>query len=452
LHANYNWDPLVEWVEKGGKLLSSLWEPSSAFFRAMGAQRVESFDEPLRVYSWRPDHQLFTSPNGVPSPLVPKEESGWRDNGDRMRPLEGAVAYAGFSREPRADEGATILANNGHTLINGFLFDDFAGIDSDDDGKDDIVEYVENQIHFLLAPAPPPPPPLPCQVHLTANEEARAHIDAGEILPAERQYRIEVPAGAKVLGIALQGAGNIDMHVRAGSAVQTGGTKLNPTIVADFSLVSPDGSEFIVIRDPKPGYYCIAVENKESTAQEFTLIATPITALEEISADELGQPIPGQIDLSQGLLPLLASYLRTEAGALALIQYKVDVPEAVKTLGVRLDTLGKSAKLHIRYGKPVEIADGKVLADLSVSSATEAAVLISGSLLKPGTYYIAIEGLEPPQEFTLTVSFGLPFAQEVIPGSHHSRQEHHLHHLDKDRRAGAGLLSACPGPFSSACS
>jgi hypothetical protein len=238
-------------------------------------------------------------------------------------------------------------------------------------------------------------------------------IDAGEILPAERQYRIEVPAGAKVLGIALQGAGNIDMHVRAGSAVQTGGTKLNPTIVADFSLVSPDGSEFIVIRDPKPGYYCIAVENKESTAQEFTLIATPITALEEISADELGQPIPGQIDLSQGLLPLLASYLRTEAGALALIQYKVDVPEAVKTLGVRLDTLGKSAKLHIRYGKPVEIVDGKVLADLSVSSATEAAVLISGSLLKPGTYYIAIEGLEPPQEFTLTVSFGLPFAQEV---------------------------------------
>lgn len=413
-YSRYDWGPLIEWVENGGKLISSLWEPSSAFFRAMGAERVESFDEPLRVYSWRPDHPLFTKPNEVPSPLVPREESHWRDNGDKLKPTEGAIALAGFSREPEPDEGATILANNEHTLINGFLFDDFRGVDSDEDGKDDIVEYVENQIQLLLVPPPPPPPP--CQIHLMPNEEMRASIEAEGIPPPEGQYRIEVPAGAKVLGIALQGIGNIDMHIRAGGAVQTGGTKVNPTIVADFSLVSPDGSEFIVIRDPKPGYYCIAVENKEDMPQEFALIATPVMALDEVSPEELGQPIPGEIDLRQGLLPVLASYLRTEAGALGLIQYKVDVSQGTTTLGVRLDTLGKSARLHIRYGKPIEIADGKVAADLSVSSSTEAAVLISGSLLKPGTYYIAIEGLEPPQEFMLTVSFGSPFPEEVAPG------------------------------------
>lgn len=408
----HDWDPLIEWVTNGGRLISSLWEPSSAFFRAMGAERVESLDEPLRVYSWEPDHPLFTRLNDVPSPLVPAYDK-WIDNGDKLRPLEGAVAYAGFSREPSADEGATVLANGERTLLNGFLFSDFADIDSDEDGKDDIVEYVENQIEFLLAPPPPPPPP--CQIHLTPNQEARASLDAGAILPGESQYRIDVPAGAKILGIALQGMGNIDMHIRAGGSVQTAGTKINPTITADFSLVSPDGSEFIVIRDPKPGFYCIAVENKEGTAQEFTLIATSVTALDEISPDELGQPIPGEIDLSQGLLPVLASYLRTEEGALGLIQYKVEVPQGAATLGVRLETFGRSARLHIRYGKPVEIVDGEVAADLSVSSSAEAAVLISGNLLKPGTYYIAIEGLEPPQEFKLTVTFSSTFPEEVTP-------------------------------------
>lgn len=404
-YSRYDWDPLIEWVADGGKLISSLWEPSSAFLRALGAERVESFDEPSRVYSWRSDHPLFTRPNSVPSPLVTQEDSRWRDNGDRLKALEGAIAYAGFSREPSPDEAATILANNERTLINGFLFDDFADIDSDGDGKDDIVEYVENQIQFLLAPPPPPP----CQVHLAPNEEARGSIEERAVLPGESQYRINVPTGAKILAIALQGNGNLDLHVKAGGRVEvTGGI-----VTADFSLVSPDGSEFIVIRDPKPGYYCIAVENKETTPQDFALIAVPVTALDEIGPEELGQPIPGEIDLSQGLLPVLASYLRTEAGALGLIQYKVDVREGAKTLGVRLDAHGKRARLHIRYGKPVEIVEGKVAADLSVSSSTEAAVLISRNLLKPGSYYIAIEGLEPPQEFTLTVTLGETVPQAV---------------------------------------
>ena len=242
----------------------------------------------------------------------------------------------------------------------------------------------------------PPPPlipnePLPGQI-----------IGAGLIQTPGEQYRIRVPEEAKLLAVAVQGVGNIDMHIRAGEAVEISDSK----VIADFSLVSPDGNEFIVISDPIPGWYWIAVENMEDTEQEFTIIATPVTAIEEIEEEELGEPISGEIDLSKGLLPVLARYLKTERGALDFMQYKVEVPEDAESLEIRLEGLeGKNVDLHIRYGEPVEIKDGRVVADLSSISLTgEEAVVISGEFLKPGTYYIAVEGLEPPQEFKITIT------------------------------------------------
>jgi hypothetical protein len=63
------------------------------------------------------------------------------------------------------------------------------------------------------------------------------------------------------------------MHIRYGKPIERSGK----VIVADFSLVSSDGNEFFIIFAPqlRPGFYFIAVENKEEVEQEFTIIATP---------------------------------------------------------------------------------------------------------------------------------------------------------------------------------
>ncbi|MGQ9734837.1 MAG: hypothetical protein ACUVQU_07350, partial [Candidatus Bipolaricaulia bacterium] len=74
-------------------------------------------------------------------------------------------------------------------------------------------------------------------------------------------------------------------------------------------------------------------------------------------------------------------------------------------LAVRVSGEG-DLNLHIRFGKPVGVLpDGRVEADVSaISPGSEEMIVLSGSLLQPGTYYIAIEGLNPPQNFALTVS------------------------------------------------
>jgi len=99
------------------------------------------------VSKWR-SHAIFTSPNAVPD-LLAGPDDAWFDNGDRFEPAGGAVALAGYTATPTANQAAIVLGNGEHTILNGMIFEDFLPIDSDGDGKADIVELVENEIVFL---------------------------------------------------------------------------------------------------------------------------------------------------------------------------------------------------------------------------------------------------------------------------------------------------------------
>lgn len=219
------------------------------------------------------------------------------------------------------------------------------------------------------------------------------------------QYCILVAPESKLLAIKLDSkkGGNLDMHIRRGKPVE----RVGKIIIADFSLLSPSGSEFIIIFSPqlKAGPYFIAVENKEDSEQEFTIIATPIANIQAIKARE---PVDGQIDPNAGLLPFLRQYLETRAGLLGLTQYKFVVPKEAKSIKIQLfGPRDKNLDLHLRYGKPVEIRpDGSLEADLSLPGPIgEEAVVISGAFLKPETLYIAVESLEKDkQSFKILVT------------------------------------------------
>lgn len=114
----------------------------------------------------------------------------------------------------------------------------------------------------------------PPSIELMPNEAVTGKIGPKMLTEASKdQYYIAIDSGTKLLAIKLESAGNLDMHVRYGQPVERSGQ----IIIADFSLVAADGNEFIVIFAPqlKPGLYFIAIENKEETEQEFTVIATP---------------------------------------------------------------------------------------------------------------------------------------------------------------------------------
>jgi hypothetical protein len=228
---------------------------------------------------------------------------------------------------------------------------------------------------------------------------------AGRSFP-EKQYTIDVSAGVRLLAIRVQneGAGNLDMHIRAAQPVEVSGK----FVKADFSLLSPSGTEFLIINNPQPKRYFVVIENRENTDQKFSLIATPIS---DVQALKSGEPASGEIDPDAGLLPLLRQYLQTTRGQLGLTQYKVVVPDKLKTMTIQLEGPNeKNLDLHLRSAKPIEIGnDGEPISDLSLIGKTaNETILLSKTLLKPGEWFLAVESLEKEkQTFRLTVTLDL---------------------------------------------
>lgn len=224
---------------------------------------------------------------------------------------------------------------------------------------------------------------------LEPNEFMAGQKIAPKALTEVKQYCIPAASGAKLLAVKLESKGNLDLHIRQGKPVERSGT----AIIADYSLPSPDGNEFLIIFAPqlKSGLYFIAVENKEETEQEFTIIATPIFDTQEIEGSA-----EGSVDPNAGLIPFLRQYLATQGGMLGLTQYKFDVPSGAKSVTIRLEgPADKTLNLHLRHDKPVEIVAGQVAADLSViGPGGQKGVVLAGTLLKAGRWYAAVESLQ----------------------------------------------------------
>jgi len=236
---------------------------------------------------------------------------------------------------------------------------------------------------------PPQPPPSGAGIPLVSGQPQKGTVGAGPKMLSD-QYTISVLEGTWALLVKLQGAGNVNLHMRLGKPVEI----VAGEIVADFSSTSPTGSESISLTGPvQPGTYYIAIENTESSPQMFTILAAVVPVLQPINP---GEPISGKVEPAS-----LGSRV------LALTQYVIEVPEGAKNLSAVLENVGLGdMKLHMRYGKPVEISGDRVIADFSSDAPLGIeSITIAGTQLRAGKYYIAIENLEPyAQDFKLTVT------------------------------------------------
>lgn len=105
---------------------------------------------PLDVARWNA-HPLFVSPLTVPDTLVVVQDTP-PGSGFRLDPLGTAVAAAGFTPAPVADEAAIVIGNEGRTILNGFLFDELSPLDFDMDTRDDALELGINEVLFVNTP------------------------------------------------------------------------------------------------------------------------------------------------------------------------------------------------------------------------------------------------------------------------------------------------------------
>ena len=145
-------DALTDYINGGGLAIQTGW--NSGDFTALAAVFEVSLagdHEAIAFYQWN-GHPLFNLPNSVPSTMAVADDS-WGTNGFylTLAPAGTAVAAAGFTSDPTPDNAASVIGNDGRTIFNGLLFDDFYPLDDDSDGKDDIIEYVENQMVMLIS-------------------------------------------------------------------------------------------------------------------------------------------------------------------------------------------------------------------------------------------------------------------------------------------------------------
>ena len=205
-------------------------------------------------------------------------------------------------------------------------------------------------------------------------------------------FVIEVPEHTEQLVLQVRSleGGNIDVYVKKDRALAS----MEDLAQADFASRSPASKEALSLSFPVAGTYYVSVVNRDAMAQTFaiagTLRAAYVPTLEGI---DLGPALQGQVEAA----PFAASVLGG-------VQFEVNVTEDSRQLAVLLENLGPGTlRLHVRYAEPVAWVNGAAVSDWQSDGRTGVdSVVVMGAALLPGTYYVAIENLDPfAQPFSL---------------------------------------------------
>jgi hypothetical protein len=148
-------DALLGYVDGGGRLIVyDRWldvTAGHAFWAALGVSFRGNIVSPagvnVPVYQWDGTHPVFRFPEVVPSPLdwVSRGFTG----GQRVAPLAGSRALAGYTVAPAASEAALVVGNGGRTIYKAFGEAWHDDSDHDGDGVADVVELWVDLIVYM---------------------------------------------------------------------------------------------------------------------------------------------------------------------------------------------------------------------------------------------------------------------------------------------------------------
>ncbi|MFH1531396.1 MAG: proprotein convertase P-domain-containing protein [Pseudomonadota bacterium] len=148
IYNEYSWvpatatlDALQSHLTGGGKLIYASWASSThGLFTQMNVSFSSGFSAPLDIHAWDTSHELFTTPNLIPSVLEP----AWNTCGTEGRRLinNGGVAVAGFTAAPAYGNAAVIVGASGDSIYMGEVAFAF--------NQATLQEFLENQIAYLI--------------------------------------------------------------------------------------------------------------------------------------------------------------------------------------------------------------------------------------------------------------------------------------------------------------
>ncbi|MHA2425685.1 MAG: hypothetical protein ACXAEF_12920 [Candidatus Thorarchaeota archaeon] len=148
------YDAIYDHVLSGGKFLMSSYRvdnsPSDPLWSLLGFKYTQEIPHQVPLHIWDSSHPTFNLPfSYTEANFTPTFDYG--DEGDILEVFSNATAIAGYSESYEANESLIVLGNDGRTLYNGYIIDQFQG-DLDESGYTDNFELWTNQIAFLMRP------------------------------------------------------------------------------------------------------------------------------------------------------------------------------------------------------------------------------------------------------------------------------------------------------------
>jgi hypothetical protein len=133
---------LINHIADGGAAILAYWALDSfpAIATAFEASVAADYFDPISVYDW--GHSIW---NGVGSPMEPGGTFYWNDDGDKLNATGSAIEAGGFTSSPTSGQAGIVIGNGGRTIVNGWMFDNFAH-----DG--DALMLVQNELRFVPEP------------------------------------------------------------------------------------------------------------------------------------------------------------------------------------------------------------------------------------------------------------------------------------------------------------
>ena len=144
-------DSLCNFLDRGAKLIYAAWDVEYIYYHRiftdyLGVDFISSITTPINFSATLLSHSIFMFPNSI-SELFWTDDQGIRD-GQIADPISGSQSIAAFDGYP--DNGCIILNSMQSTIFNAFQAENYNG-DDDTDGKNDMLELIENEISNLLS-------------------------------------------------------------------------------------------------------------------------------------------------------------------------------------------------------------------------------------------------------------------------------------------------------------
>ncbi|MBY9009762.1 MAG: hypothetical protein KGD74_07855 [Candidatus Lokiarchaeota archaeon] len=141
-------------VKGGGRLIMSSYRVNYYITHPLWAGLGFAYDQDQpdtsSLYIWDAAHPIFNTLIGYGAARFdPVEDYG--NEGDLLMVYPNATALAGYTASETENNTNIVLGNNGNTLYNAYLIDQFSG-DLDDSTYADNIELWINEITYMLRP------------------------------------------------------------------------------------------------------------------------------------------------------------------------------------------------------------------------------------------------------------------------------------------------------------